>query len=240
MLLAGPRVATIFVCLIGLQLTIADAMSQVVAEAIAQYLAAQHRPAEDLLEAIGREGRAGALPLVAPVSARVLRMLAVASGARRILEIGTAIGYSALWMAQALPADGALISLELDPERAARARANFERAGLAERISVIVGDASRYLHKVAGPFDLVFQDGAKALYEPLLDRLVTLVRPGGLLVSDNVLWRGRVADPGTPPDEETALMRAYNRALVADPRLFTTILPIGDGLAVSVKQPQRS
>jgi predicted O-methyltransferase YrrM len=215
-------------------------MGQVVTDAIAKYLAEQHPPAEDLLESIGREGRADGLPLVDPLSARVLRMLALASGARRILEIGTAIGYSALWMAQALPADGVLISLELDPDRATRARANFERAGLAQRISVIVGDASRYLHKVAGPFDLIFQDGAKALYSPLLDRLVTLLRPGGLLVSDNVLWRGRVADPGTPPDEETALMRAYNRALVSDPRLFTTILPIGDGLAVSVRQLPRS
>jgi caffeoyl-CoA O-methyltransferase len=239
-LLAGPSVATIFVCLIGLQLTIAGAMGQIVTDAVAHYLAAEHPPAEDLLEAIGREGRADGLPLLDPASARVLRLLAVATGARRILEIGTAIGYSALWMAQALPTDGVLISLELDPDRATRARANFERAGLAERISVIVGDASRYLHKVAGPFDLVFQDGAKALYEPLRDRLVTLLRPGGLLVSDNVLWRGRVADPGALPDEETALMRAYNRALVSDPRLFTTILPIGDGLAVSVRLPQRS
>jgi predicted O-methyltransferase YrrM len=174
------------------------------------------------------------------VSARLLRTLAVASGARRILEVGTAIGYSALWMAHALPEDGVLISLELDPDRAARARTNFERAGLSERISVIVGDASRYLHKVAGPFDLIFQDGAKSLYEPLLDRLVTLLRPAGLLVSDNVLWRGRVADAGSPPDEETALMRAYNRALASDSRLFTTILPIGDGLALSVKHPQKS
>jgi predicted O-methyltransferase YrrM len=215
-------------------------MGQVVADPIARYLGELHRPAEDLLDAIGREGRAEGLPLVDPVSARMLRTLAVATGARRILEVGTAIGYSALWMARALPDDGVLISLELDPDRAARARANFERAGVSGCVSVIVGDASRYLHKVAGPFDLIFQDGAKSLYEPLLDRLVTLLRPGGLLVSDNVLWRGRVAEVESTPDEETGLMRAYNRALASDSRLLTTILPIGDGLAISVKQPQTS
>ncbi len=216
-------------------------MDQVVSAAVAEYLSGLHTPAEAVLDAIGREGRAEGLPLVDPVSARLLRTFAVALEARRILEIGTAIGYSALWMAQALPADGVLISLELSAERAARARSNFERAGLADRISVIVGDASRYLHKVAGPFDLVFQDGAKTLYEPLLDRLVALLRPGGLLVSDNVLWRGRVAGPAAAGENaETGLMRAYNRALMADSRLFTTILPIGDGLAVSVRQPVRS
>src|SRR4051812_16446009 len=216
-------------------------MNQVVSPAVAQYLGSVHSPAEELLETIGREGRGEGLPLVDPVSARLLRTFAVTVGAKRILEIGTAIGYSALWMAQGLPSDGVLISLELSAERAARARANVERAGLSDRISVVVGDASRYLHKVAGPFDLVFQDGAKTLYEPLLDRLVALLRPGGLLVSDNVLWRGRVADPDAADDEpEMRLMRAYNRALTSDARLFTTILPIGDGLAVSVKLPARS
>lgn len=215
-------------------------MNQVVQEQVAQYIGALHAPVEEVVEAIGREGRAEGLPLVDPASARLLRTLAIACGARRVLEIGTAIGYSALWLAEALPPDGRLISLELDAGRAARARANVERAGAADRISVIVGDASRYLHKVAGPFDLVFQDGAKALYEPLLDRLVALLRPGGLLVSDNVLWSGRVLDDaGEPPDADTAALRAYNRRLADDPRLLTTFVPIGDGLAISVKLPER-
>lgn len=214
-------------------------MGQIVPDAIASYIDAHHPPVEDVLEAIGREGRAEGLPLLHPASARLLRTLALASGARRILEIGTAIGYSALWMAPALPSDGLLISLELDAARAERARANVERAGLSDRISVIVGDASRYLHKVSGPFDLVFQDGAKSLYGPLLDRLVTLLRPGGLLVSDNVLWKGEVvvgyvSEPSYPAAETEAL-RAYNRRLATDPRLLTTIVPIGDGLSISVK-----
>lgn len=215
-------------------------MDQVVPEAIARYIGALHPPVEAVLEAIGREGRGEGLPLVDAASARLLRTLAIACGARQILEIGTAIGYSALWMAQALPPEGRLISLEMDAARAARARDNVERAHMADRISVIVGDASRYLHKVAGPFDLVFQDGAKSLYEPLLDRLVSLLRPGGLLVSDNVLWGGRVLDGvEEPPDADTEALRAYNRRLAAETRLLTTFVPVGDGLSVSVRLPER-
>ena len=174
-------------------------------------------------------------------TARLLRSLVIATGAKKILEIGTAIGYSALWMAQALPPDGQLISLEIDQSRAATARANIERAGLATTISVIVGDASRFLHKVAGPFDLIFQDGDKTLYEPLLDRLVDHLRPGGVLVTDNVLWDGEVVEgfATTPRHDEasTSAIRSYNRRLAADTRLLTTFLPTGDGVAVSVKLP---
>jgi predicted O-methyltransferase YrrM len=166
----------------------------------------------------------------------------IATGAKKILEIGTAIGYSAIWMAQALPPDGQLISLEIDQSRAAIARANVERAGLTTTISVIVGDASRFLHKVAGPFDLIFQDGDKALYEPLLDRLVDHLRPGGVLVTDNVLWDGEVvagfATTLRHDDASTAAIRSYNRRLADDTRLLTTFLPAGDGVAVSVKLPR--
>ena len=112
-----------------------------------------------------------------------------------MLEIGTAIGYSGIWLAGGLPPDGMLLTMELDPERARMARDNFARAGLADRVSVIVGDAKRMLAKVSGPFDVIFQDGDKQLYVPLLDRLVELLRPDGLLITDNVLWDGEVV-PG--------------------------------------------
>jgi len=214
-------------------------MRQVVPAPVGHYLEALHGPVNPLLDQIRAEGLAAGLPLVEPDTARLLRSLVIATGATKILEIGTAIGYSAVWMAQALPEGGQLISLEIDPSRAATARANFERAGLANTISVIVGDASRFLHKVAGPFDLIFQDGSKALYEPLLDRLVDHLRPGGLLVTDNVLWDGEVVEgfAKTPRHDEasTAAIRSYNMRLAADTRLLTTFLPTGDGVAVSVK-----
>jgi predicted O-methyltransferase YrrM len=213
-------------------------MHQIVAPAVAGYLAGLHPPVDPLIEAIRAEGLAAGLPLVDPETARLLRSLVLATGARRVLEIGTAIGYSAIWMAQVLPDAGQLISMELDPERAATARGNFKRAGLDRKVSVIVGDASRFLHKVAGPFDVIFQDGDKRLYEPLLSGLIDRLRPGGVLVSDNVLWDGEVVEgfvtaPRRDPASTEAL-RAYNRRLAAEPRLLTTILPLGDGVAVSV------
>jgi predicted O-methyltransferase YrrM len=142
-------------------------------------------------------------------------------------------------MALALPADGLLLTMEADQARAATARQNFARAGVEGRVNVIVGDASRFLHKVAGPFDLIFQDGSKRLYEPMLDRLVAHLRPGGVLVSDNVLWAGEVVDgfverPRHDP-ADTEAIRRYNDRLSADPRLLTTFLPVGDGVALSVR-----
>jgi predicted O-methyltransferase YrrM len=214
-------------------------MRQIVPELVGRYLEPLHPQVNPLLDAIRAQGIAAGLPLVEPDTARLLRSFVIATGATKVLEIGTAIGYSAIWMAQVLAPGGQLISLEIDSSRAAMARANFERAGLSNTINVIVGDASRFLHKVAGPFDLIFQDGDKKLYEPLLDRLVEHLRPGGVLITDNVLWDGEVVEGFSKAprhDEATTIaIRAYNKRLAADPRLLTTFVPAGDGVAVSVK-----
>lgn len=214
-------------------------MSQITPAPIVDYLAGLQRVPHPELLAIAAEGRAEGLPIVDAASGAALHALARASGARRILEIGTAIGYSTLWLATALAGDGALVTMERSPERAERARAHLANAGLADRVSVMVGDASRYLHKVAGPFDLIFQDGDKTQYEPMLDRLVTLLRPGGVLVTDNTLWYGEVVEGYVARLEknpaDTAAIRAYNARIASDPRLFTTVLPVGDGLGVSIK-----
>ena len=130
-----------------------------------------------------------------PRSARCCACWRPPIGARRVLEIGTAIGYSGIWLAGALPADGMLRDHGNGSGAGQERRANFARAGLSDRVSVMVGDAQLLLAKVAGPFDLIFQDGDKPLYVPMLDRLVDLLRPGGLLVTDNVLWDGEVV-PG--------------------------------------------
>ena len=214
-------------------------MGQIIHAPVEAYLDRLHPPAEAVLAAIETEGRAQNLPLVQPASARLLRSLVIATGARRVLEIGTCIGYSAIWMAEALPADGMLVTLEADAGRAAIARSNIERAGLSGRISVIVGDANRYLHKIAGPFDIVFQDSDKQRYESMLDRLVELLRPGGVLATDNVLWNGEVVEGYVSPPQrdeaDTAALRRYNERLAADQWLLTTFLPVGDGVALSVK-----
>ena len=214
-------------------------MGQIVPDAIEHYLAGLNRAGEPLLDEIARGNATRGLPLVDAEVGALLRVLATTVNATRILEIGTAIGYSGIWLARALPAAGMLVTLELDEERAREARENFARAGLSDRVSVVVGDAQLKLAKVAGPFDLIFQDGAKTLYTPLLDRLVALLRPGGLLITDNVLWDGEVApgfqpSPRKNPDETRAIIE-YNQRVAAHPLLLTSIVPLRDGLSISVK-----
>lgn len=213
-------------------------MGQIVPDAVERYLAGLNHLPDPLLAEIARKGEAEDLPLIDAEVGALLRVLATAVGATRILEIGTAIGYSGIWLAGASQ-DAVLFTMEIDAERARIARENFKRAGLADRVNVIVGDAQRMVAKVSGPFDLVFQDGDKRLYVPLLDRLVALLRPGGLLVTDNVLWDGKVA-PGFAPDaaddEITRAIAEYNERVAAHPQLMTTVLPIRDGVSISVKR----
>ena len=211
----------------------------IVAPAIARYLGTLV-PDDPRLARVAAEGAVLGLPLIDTAVGRFLEAVVLATGARQVLEIGTANGYSALWLARALPADGRLISIEIDPGRAVLARGHIEAAGLADRVSVMGGDAARMVHKVAGPFDLIFNDGDKRQYGPLLDRLVALLRSGGVLITDNVLWDGEVV-PGlvTPPrrsPEDTEAIAAYNQRLAADARLVTSFLPVRDGLAMSVKR----
>ena len=215
-------------------------MGQIVPDSVERYLAGLNRQAEPLLQEIARAGTEQDLPLIDAEVGALLRVLATATGASRILEIGTAVGYSGIWLAAALPRDGMLITMELNPERARIAREHFARAGLADRVSVIVGDAQRMLAKVSGPFDLIFQDGDKQLYLPLLDRLVALLRPGGLLVTDNVLWNGEVVPGFTSTKErdgaDTRAIAEYNERINAHPELMTATVPLRDGVAIAVKR----
>jgi predicted O-methyltransferase YrrM len=215
-------------------------MGQIVPDAVERYLSELNHATDPILLDLARAGAEQDLPLVDAEVGALLRVLAYSVSAKRILEIGTAIGYSGIWLAGALPAGGMLLTMESDPERVRVARANFERAGVADRVSVIAGDAQRTIAKVAGPFDLIFQDGDKTLYGPLLDRLVSLLRPGGLLVTDNVLWDGEVV-PGfvvVPRRnvEDTRAIADYNEQLNAHPQLITATVPLRDGVSISVKR----
>jgi predicted O-methyltransferase YrrM len=214
-------------------------MGQIVPDAVEHYLAGLNHAADPVLQEIARTGETEDLPLIDAEVGALLRVLATAVGATRILEIGTAIGYSGIWLAGALPANGMLVTFEMNEARAHRARENFARAGVADRANVIVGDVQRMLAKVSGPFDLIFQDGDKQLYTPLLDRLVALLRPGGLLVTDNVLWDGEVVPGFTKPArnaEDTRAIADYNRRINEHPQLITAIVPLRDGVAISVKR----
>jgi predicted O-methyltransferase YrrM len=215
-------------------------MGLIVPDAIERYLAGLNRAGDAVLDEIARGNQTRGLPLVDAEVGALLRVLATSVKATRILEIGTAIGYSGIWLARALPAGGMLVTMEFDEARAREARENFDKAGLSDNVSVVVGDAQLKIAKVSGPFDLIFQDGDKKLYTPLLDRLVALLRPGGLLVTDNVLWDGEVAPGFTSspkkPEVDTRAIIEYNQRVAAHPNLLTSIVPLRDGVSISVKR----
>jgi len=171
-------------------------------------------------------------PSVGPDVGRLLALLVRSIQARRVLELGTSLGYSTLVLAAALrETGGRLTSVEIRPELAEAARAALRTAALDAHAEVVTADARAALDALEGPFDLILQDSAKALYPELAGRCVELLRPGGLLVADDALFppRGVRADFSRPVDE-------YNRLVAADPRLFTVILPLGDGVAISWKR----
>ncbi len=196
-------------------------------ERITAYIHDLFLPHDDVLDAALQRARAAGLRSiqVPPEVGRLLGMLARAAQARRILEIGTLGGYSAIHLARALPADGRLITLELDARHAEVARENLAAAGLAERAEVRLGRALDLLPRLADeePFDVAFIDADKESYPAYLDWCLQLVRPGGLIVADNVLNRELVSGTrGGPIDD-------MNRAAAADGRLEALILPVRDG-----------
>jgi predicted O-methyltransferase YrrM len=213
-------------------------MAEMVNGAVRDYLASLTAGQGALFAAARERSRTDHIPAVSPETASFLFVLASALAARRVFEIGTGYGVSGIAVMSG-GADSVLFTVERDAARAAVARELFEQAGLASRANVMIGSATRLVHKVAGPFDLIVQDGDKEQYGPLLDRLVALLRPGGVLVSDNILWGGDVV-PGFAATtvhsrESIDAIAAYNTRLAVDPRLRTAFLPIGDGIAVSVR-----
>lgn len=203
------------------------------------YLTTLAGPPDPFLDQVYRRSKADGVPAFDPGSARVLRVLARMISATRVLEIGTGYGYSALTLASGMDAEGSIFTIEFKQPRAAVAREHVAQAGLSDRVTVMVGDARRLVHKVVGPFDLIFVDADKQLFEPLHERTIELLRPGGVLVTDNVLWDGDVV-PGfnsEPRHDQPSIdaVVAHGRRLAADARLDTVFLAVGDGLAVSVR-----
>jgi predicted O-methyltransferase YrrM len=199
---------------------------------------------DPMLSAALADSAAAGLPEIAvsPAQGKLLMLLARTAGARRILEIGTLGGYSAIWLARALPADGKLVTLELSPLHAGVARANVARAGLAERVEVRVGPAVESLAQLAAegaaPFDLIFIDADKPSYVAYLEGSLPLARPGALIIADNVVRQGRVLDAASD-DANAQGARRFNERLAADPRLSAVILQtVGskgyDGFAIAV------
>ncbi len=205
---------------------------------VSKYIAGLFAQEDDLLRALREDAANAGLPAISvpPETARFLQLLVRAVGATRVLEVGTLGGYSAIWMARAMGDDGSLLSLELDPEHAAFARRYIERAGLSHAVEVRVGRALQILPTLDGEkFDIVFLDADKEPLPTYLDWALRLLRPGGLVIADNTLRGGRVADP-TEDDEQLRAIREFNRKLAANSRLTGLVVPIGDGVAVAVMQ----
>jgi predicted O-methyltransferase YrrM len=177
---------------------------------------------------------------VVPETGALLHVLALASGARRVLEVGTAIGVSTLYLARALPEDGIIVTFEIDEERQRAARGYLERDGVADRVEFRLQDAREGLQELDGEFDLAFLDGVKTQYGDYFDGVLPRLRPGGVIVVDNVLRGGQVAigrGNGRLTDEEVARARDFNRRLLEHDELAATITPVGDGVLVAVKRP---
>lgn len=185
-------------------------------------------PVQAEMEALAEERN---FPIVGPLVGRLLYLLARLVDARRVLELGSGFGYSALWFARALPPDGSVVLTEWDPDDSRRARDFLERAGLAGRARFEVGDALELVEALPGPWDIVFIDVDKEQYPDALEAAVPRLRPGGLLLVDNVLWQGRVATE-EPPEPSTSGVLELNRRIHSDPRLDTAVVPLRDGVAV--------
>ena len=192
-------------------------------------------PISAALEAIEQAAAPNNIPIVDRDSGRVLA--ALAAGRHRIVEVGTAYGYSTLWMAFGQPADGTIVTIDPDRERTDLARGWWREAGIAdERITVVSAKALEAFSAadpaLAGPFDLAFIDALKPEYGAYLDALVPRLAPGALVVADNVLWSGRVTDAAIT-DPNTSALREFNAVVMGDPRFNATILPVGDGLLLA-------
>jgi caffeoyl-CoA O-methyltransferase len=176
------------------------------------------------------------VPIIGPAVARLLALFAQVSGAKRIFEMGSAIGYSTIWLARAAGAKGKVHYTDGDPANAQRASAYFRRAGVAKRIDVHVGDALELLKKTSGKFDLIFNDVNKHQYPDALRVALPKLRRGGLFITDNTLWSGKAARPASEGDAATLGVQEFNRLVYASKELYPVLIPLRDGVTVCRKQ----
>jgi predicted O-methyltransferase YrrM len=175
------------------------------------------------------------IPIIGPAVARLLALLVQVSGAKRIFEMGSAIGYSTVWLARAAGPKARVFYTDGDPEKARLARDYLRRAGVAKRITVQTGDSLELLKKVTGKFDLIFNDVDKHQYPAALRVALPKLRRGGLLITDNTLWNGKAARPAAPDDSQTLGVQEFNRLVGSAKDLYTVLLPMRDGVTLCRK-----
>jgi len=210
-------------------------MHGITAAPVEDYFYSLLPPRDEVLTTMESEAAKRGIPIVGPAVARILHQLAMMTGAKTVFELGSAIGYSTIWWARAVGEGGRVTYTDGDRKNADEARGYFEHAGVADRITIKVGDALEFLSEEKREYDIIFCDIDKEDYPRALKMALPHLRKGGLFVADNVLWSGKVAEPN-PTEDSTQAILEFNRLLYGSVELFTTILPIRDGVAVGVKQ----
>jgi caffeoyl-CoA O-methyltransferase len=201
---------------------------------VEDYLYDMLPPRDEVLAEMEEDATENKYAIVGPAVARVLYQLAVISGAKKVFEMGSAIGYSTIWWARAVGEGGRVVYTDGDPKRADKARRYFERAGVTQRISVRVGDALEFLSEEKEQYDIIFNDVDKVDYPRVFRLALPRLRKGGLFITDNVLWSGILRKPN--PSAETKAILEFNKLICESSELFTTILPLRDGVSVCVKK----
>jgi len=199
-----------------------------------EYMLSILPPRDSVMQEMEAQAAKRDIPIVGPAVGRVLYQYARLINAKKVFELGSAIGYSTLWFARAVGEGGEVFYTDSDPKNADEASGYFRRAGVAERIHIGVGDALEQLALRQREFDIIFNDVDKEYYPRVLDMAANHLRRGGLFITDNVLWSGQVADVNAK-DKDTRAIQEFNQRLYAMKDFFTTILPLRDGLAVAVK-----
>jgi len=202
---------------------------------IDRYIHAWASPDDPILREMELVAHERNFPIVGPQVGRLLEVLARACSARRIIELGSGFGYSAYWFARAVGPGGEVVLTERSPDRAGEARDYLRRGGLLDRVRIEVGDALELIDRAGGEFDIVFNDIDKERYPEVLDRAAAALRHGGLLISDNMLWYGTVLDDRSR-EPSTVGVRDLTRGLFESPDFQTALLPIRDGVTVSIRR----
>ena len=212
----------------------------IVDERMVTYIRSLERPENPVIEAIEQEALENFVPLIRKETQRFLKVMMLMNHPARVLEVGTAVGFSAILMSGYLPEVSRITTIENYEKRIPIARNNFKRAGKEEQITLIEGDALEVMKTLEGPYDFIFMDAAKGQYIHWLPDIVRLLAPGGILLSDNVLQEGELIESHFLVERRNRTiykrMREYLYELKHHPQLLTSIVPLGDGMSLSVKQ----